>query len=200
MSAGGSQDRVTSLSPASGGEVARRSRRAVAPHGSRGCAGQSLLVAAVVGEAHSNLDGLTLVGLSQGVFPAGGPVYGRIVGQPLVAGVGVLQPVVVGDPRSVRRQRLSHLGPSPYGWQAGRRNIELCFHRTGRCAGQSLLVAAVVGEAHSDLDSLPNIVSHERIGCTGNFLYIHFGRAVVGYPLIAEGCAAQTVGVLDAGR
>ena len=72
--------------------------------------GEFLAVAPVVGEAHRDPDGPALVGRRQGIGGAGGTRYFYIVGQPLVAEGGVVQPVLVRDARRVRGQGLAHLG------------------------------------------------------------------------------------------
>ena len=110
-----------------GGEVDRRSRRAVAQHRTRSLTGQGLLVAAVVGEGHADLDRLALVGGYEGVGRAGGILYIRIgcsvTGYPLVGERFAAQTVGVGDAADVSRQRLAHLGRSADGGRAGGRVV-----------------------------------------------------------------------------
>ena len=95
------------------GEVAGRSRRAVAQHRARGRAGQGLLVAAAVDEGHSDLDSLDLVGGYEGVGRVGRLLYIRIgcpvTGYPLVGERFAAQTVGVGDAGDARRQCLAHL-------------------------------------------------------------------------------------------
>ena len=110
-----------------GGEIAGRSRRAVAKHGTRGHAGQGLLVAAVVDEGHSDLDGLALVGVYELVGRVGRLLYIRIgcsvTGYPLVGERFAAQTVGVGNAGDDRRQRLSHLGSAADGGRAGGRAV-----------------------------------------------------------------------------
>ena len=131
LSAGGSQDRVTSLFPGGGGEVAGRSRPAVAQHRTRGRAGQGLLVAAAVGEGHSDLDGPALVGGYELVGRAGRILHIRIgcsvTGYPLVGERLAAQTVGVGDAGDVRRQRLAHLRRAADGRRAGCRSCWMPF-------------------------------------------------------------------------
>ena len=56
----------------------------------------------IVGEAHLNLNGLTLVAIGQGVCGACCPADVHVVSQPLVSEGSVREPVGVGDPRCVR--------------------------------------------------------------------------------------------------
>ena len=110
-----------------GGEVAGRFRRAVAPHGTRGRAGQSLLVAAAVGEGHSDLYEPALVGVYELVGRVGRLLYIRIgcsvTGYPLVGERFAAQTVGVGNARYARRQCLTHLRRATDGGRAGGRGV-----------------------------------------------------------------------------
>ena len=91
-------------------------------------AGQGLGVVPVVGEGHLYLDGLSLFPVGQGVTGTGGPVDVRPPGHPLVAVGNVVQPVLIGDCRRIRRQRLVHLGRASDGGRARCRSVGLGRH------------------------------------------------------------------------
>ena len=114
-----------------------RSRQAVAPHGTCGGAGQGLLVAAVVDEGHSDLDGLALVGVYELVGRVGRLLYIRIgcsvTGYPLVGERFAAQTVGVGNARYARRQRLSHLCRATDGGRAGRRGVPTLIIGLSQC-------------------------------------------------------------------
>ena len=71
------------------------------------------------------------------------------------------------------------------------------LHRSGRHAGERLLGAAVVGEAHTHLDRVACVGSGERVDglCCARDSRVR--GPVVREPLVAEGRAAQAVRVRD---
>ena len=186
LSSGGSQDRVTSLFPGGGGEVAGRSRPAVAPHGTRGRAGQGLLVAAVVGEGHSDLYEPALVGVYELVGRVGRLLYIRIgcsvTGYPLVGERFAAQTVGVGNARYARRQCLAHLRRATDGGRACGRTVG-CRLRHGPHPVRHLARAELVAGAY------PVFVLHAlfralvRIAGIGAAGVLHQGVVVPGAPI-----------------
>ena len=115
-----------------------------------GPTGQRLFVIAVVGEGHTDLDGLAHVGLSQRVSSAGGSlnvrIGGPVVANPLVREAGVGQPILIGDACNVRREGLAYLGRAVYGGLARGVGVWLgpLPRLWGRCGNDSVLPASSV--------------------------------------------------------
>ena len=180
-----------------GGEVDRRSRRAVAQHRTRGRAGQGLLVAAVVGEGHSDLDEPALVGLYELVGRVRRILYIRtgcsVTGYPLVGERFAAQTVGVGNAGDARRQRLSHLRRAADGGRAGGRGVG-CRLRLGPNPARRLACPGLVAGAdpvfvlHAPFRALIGI---SGIGAAG---VLHDGVVVPGAPIGTLLTAAVFVG------
>ena len=169
-----------------GGEVAGRSRPAVAPHGTRGRAGQGLLVAAAVGEGHSDLDGLALVGGYELVGRAGRVLHIRIgcsvIGYPLVGERFAAQTVGVGNAGYVRRQCLAHLRRAADGRRAGGRVVG-CRSRPSPHPVRALARAGLV--ACADPVLVLDALFRALIGIAGigAAAVLHQGVVVPGAPM-----------------
>ena len=169
-----------------GDEVAGRSRWAVGPHGSRGSTCQGLLVAAVVDEGHSDLDGLPLVGGYELVGRVGRLLYIRIgcsvTGYPLVGERFAAQTVGVGNARYVRRQRLAHLRRATDSRRAGGRVVG-CRRRPGPHPFRCLACPGLVADAYPVLvlhALFRALIGISGIGAAG---VLHEGVVVPGAPV-----------------
>ena len=122
----------------------------------RGRTGQRCLVPRVVDDGDPHLDGLALVVGHQRI---GGirlardvRIGGSVIGNPLV-GVGrVVQPVVVGNAGSVRREQLPNLGRPADGRFAGGPIVGRRRDCSRSLTDQGFPVVGVVGEGHTHLD------------------------------------------------
>ena len=186
-----------------GGEVAGRSRQAVAPHRTRGSAGQGLLVAAAVGEGHPDPDRPALVGCCEGIGRAGRTLHIRIgcsvTGYPLVGERFAAQTVGVGNAGDARRQCLAHLRRATDGRRAGGRAVG-CRLRPGPHPVRALARAGLVAGAYPILvlhALFRALIGIAGIGAAG---VLHEGVVVPGAPIGTPLTAAVFVGAatLDA--
>ncbi len=136
--------------------------------GRRRRAGQRLVVAGIVGEAHRHLDRLALVRRHQRVGARRRLGDGRLGGvvhpDPLVRVADAGQPVGIHDGGGDRRQRLPDLRRARDRRRARRKVVVRRRDGRRRLAGQRLGVAGVVGEAHPHRDRHALVVRHQRVG------------------------------------
>ena len=148
--------------------------------GRDGCgrsAGQGFVGALVVGKGHTDFDRLVLVGGDQRICGACRILYirvrGCVIGNPLVAVGNVGQPVGVGNARSVRAQRFTHLGSAAdcrrsRGRAVGCLWLDSKANRLRCRTDQGLLVGLVIREGHPNLDGLALVVGLECVGGTSS--------------------------------